>query len=150
MQQPSDALAQHLGRLKILCGAILAGVVIFAAVVWFLLRSGTFTPPETIPPYLAMLLNLAGLLLIVSAHFLPRFFSRPHRDAPEEAYLGRHGQVTIISFALREGGAFMALVGALLTGQMLGGVAVAGLAVLTMLLAWPREEQVFPEVWARP
>jgi hypothetical protein len=33
MRQPSHAVAQHLGRLKILCGAILAGVVIFAAVV---------------------------------------------------------------------------------------------------------------------
>jgi protein-S-isoprenylcysteine O-methyltransferase Ste14 len=143
-------MAQHLGRLKILCGAILAGVVVFAAVVWFLLSSGTFTPPEAIPSYMATLLNLAGLLLIVSAHFLPRFFHRPPKEAPGEAHLARHGQVTIITFALREGGALVALVGALVTGEMLGGVAVASLAVVTMVLAWPRAEQIFPEAWARP
>jgi|GEM_PF-1351007 len=150
MPQPSDAMAQHLGRLKILCGAILAGVVVFAAVVWYLLRSGAFTPPEAIPSYLATLLNLAGLLLIVTAHFLPRFFRRPPKEAPEEAHLARHGQVTIITFALREGGALVALVGALVTGEMLGGLAVASLAVFTMLLAWPRAEQVFPAPWDSP
>jgi hypothetical protein len=150
MRQPSHAMAQHLGRLKILCGAILAGVLIFAAVVWYLLRSGAFTPSEALPSYLATSLNLVGLLLIVSAHFLPRFFRRPAEGAPEEAHLARHGQVTLVTFALREAGAFAALVGALLTGEMLGGVAVASLAVLTMLLAWPRAEQVFPEGWARP
>jgi hypothetical protein len=150
MRQPSHAMAQHLGRLKILCGAILAGVVIFAAVVWYLLRSGAFTPSEGLPSYLATILSLVGLLLIVSAHFLPRFFRRPPEDAPVEAHLGRHGQVTLVTFALREGGAFVALVGALVTGELTGGIAVASLAVVTMLLAWPREEQIFPAPWARP
>lgn len=149
MRKPSDAVAQHLRRLKILCSAILAGVVIFAAVVWFLLTSGAVTPSETLPSYLATLLNLGGLLLIVTAHFLPRFFRRPPEEAPEEAHLARHGQVTLVTFALREAGAFAALVGALLTGQMTGGVAVASLAVFTMLLAWPREEQIFPAPWGR-
>jgi hypothetical protein len=143
-------MAQHLGRLRILCGAILAGVVVFAAVVWFLLSFGAFTPPDTLPPHLGRILGVGGILIILVAHFLPRFFRRPPEEAPEEAHLGRHGQVTIITFALREGGALVALVGALLTGELAGGMAVASLAVVTMLLAWPREEQVFPEGWRRP
>jgi hypothetical protein len=150
MRKPSDAVAQHLRRLKILCSAILAGVVIFAAVVWYLLTSGAVTPSETVSSSLATLLNLVGLLLILAAHFLPRFFRRPPEEAPEEAHISRHGQVTLVTFALREGGAIVALVGALLTGELTGGVAVASLAVFTMLLAWPRGEQIFPEVWARP
>lgn len=150
MRKSSDAVTQHLRQLAILCSAILAGVVIFVAVVWFLLSSEAYTPSETLPSYLATVLSLVGLVLILNAHLLPRFFPPPPEDGPEEARLAWHRQVTLIGFALREGGAFVALVGALLTGELAGGAAVAALAVVTMLLAWPRAEQIFPEPRGRP
>ncbi len=142
MRNPSKAVTAHFRLLNLLCLAILGGVVIFAGVVWFLLSTGTYTPPEGIPAYLGSLLNLVALVALLKAHFLPRFFRPPPRGAPEEGFLAWHRLVTLIAFALREGGAFAALVGALLTGRPAGGMAVAGLAIVAMVLAWPREDQL--------
>jgi len=142
MRNPSEAVEQQLKQLSIICFAIVSGVVIFGGVVWYLLNSGGFTPPEGLPTYLATLFNLVALVALVKAHFLPRFFSAPPSDAPEESLLAWHKRNTILGFAIREGAAFIALVGVLLTGQQAGGFAMAGLAVVTMAFSWPRGDQL--------
>jgi hypothetical protein len=83
-----------------------------------------------------------GLVVLVKALLLPRLFSAPSRGAPEADLLAWHKRNTILGFALREGAAFVALVGVLLTGRMAGGFAVAALALLSMAFAWPRKEQL--------
>ncbi len=144
MRNPSEAVQQHLRRLGVICFAILMGVVIFGGVVWYLLESGSFSPPGNLPPYLATVFNLVALVAILKAYLLPRFFQRPPEapEAPEEAWLAWHNRTTIVGFALREGAALVALVGVLVTGQRIGGFAMAGLAVLSMILAWPRSEHL--------
>ena len=142
MRYSSEALEEHIKQLNIICFAVVSGMLIFAGLVWYLVAGGGFTPPEGLPSYLAMVLNLTGLVFLVKAHFLPRISPGPSQGAPEEARIAWHKRNTILGFALREGGAFVALVGVLLTGQMAGGFAVAGLAILAMVFAWPRAEQV--------
>ncbi len=144
MRNPSEAVKHHLRRLGVICFAIMAGVVIFGGVVWYLLNSGGFSPPEGLPSYLATVFNLVALVAIVKAFLLPRFFQPPPSapQAPEEAWLAWHKRTTIVGFALREGAGLIALVGVLLTGQQGVGFAMAGLAVLSMILAWPRAEQL--------
>jgi hypothetical protein len=144
MRNPSEAVREHLRKLGMICFAILTGVVIFGGVVWYLLDSGAFSPLEGLPPYFATLFNLVAMVAILKAHFLPRFFQRPPLapEAPEEAWLAWHNKTTIVGFALREGAAFIALVGVLLTGRQTGGFAMAGLAVLSMIMAWPRADQL--------
>ena len=94
------------------------------------------------PGYLATLFNVVALVAIVKAFFLPRLLSPPPREASEKGLLAWHQRTTIIGFALREGAGFIALVGVMLTGQQAGGFAMAGLAIVAMALAWPREEQI--------
>jgi hypothetical protein len=144
MRNPSQEVQGHLRKLSIICFAILMGVVTFGAVVWYLLASGRFSPLEGLPPYFATLFNLVALVVILKAYLLPRFFQRPPQDpdASEEAWLAWHNTTTILGFALREGAAFIALIGVLLTGQQTGGFAIAGLALLSMVLAWPRADQL--------
>ena len=144
MRNPSVEVQDHLRKLSIICFAILMGVLIFGGVVWYLLKSGTFSPLEDLPPYFATLFNLVALVAILKAHFLPRFFQRPPQaaEAPKEAWLAWHHKTTIVGFALREGAAFVALVGVLLTGQQTAGFALAALAGLSMIMAWPRAEQL--------
>jgi len=62
MRNPSEAVEQQLKQLSIICFAIVSGVVIFGGVVWYLLNSGGFTPPEGLPTYLATLFNLVALV----------------------------------------------------------------------------------------
>jgi hypothetical protein len=142
MRHPSEEAEQHLKQLSIICFAILTGVVLFCGVVWYLVNPGGFTPSEGLPSYLATLLNLVALLLLFSAHLLPRLFRAPGSGSSEESHLAWHRGTTIGGFALREGAAIVALVGIIVSGKQVGGFAVAGLAVVTMVFSWPRLSQL--------
>lgn len=142
MSITSEAVGQHIRQLGIICVAIVSGVAIFGGVVWVLLTGGGYTPSDGIPDYLGLILNLTGLAFLAKAQLLPRFRPPPPPSAPEADRIAWHRLTTILAFALREGAAFLGLVGALLTGRMAGGFAVAGLAILSMIFAWPRPEQV--------
>ena len=139
----NDDLAAHLRQLRVICLAIPSGVVIFAGVVWYLLSSGSFEPPMAgEDTYLGNLLNLIGLSTLVIAHFVPVLMKAPGRGASYDDVMNWHRISTIVSFAVREAAAFMALVGGLLTGRLGWAFAVAGLAIVTMVLAWPRAGQL--------
>lgn len=138
----SDAVHHHLRQLTIICFAILSGVIVFSGVVWYILSNGS-PPPEDLdlPPLKGTLFNVVAL---GKASLLPRLMPPPNPGASDEDVLAWHKRNTILGFALREGGAIIALVGAMLTGRLAGTAAVVGLAVLTMVLAWPRQEQLEP------
>ncbi len=139
MRNTSEAMKQHVKQFGIICFAIMSGVIIFSGVVWYLVNQGGFTPSEGLPAYLATVLNLVALVVVLVVHYSSLGLCPPppevHRRKP---YLAWHRRNTILGFALREGGAFIALVGVLLTGEQVGGFAMAGLALLSMVLAWPR------------
>ena len=142
MRPNTPALAEHLRLLTILGLAIVSGVVLFGGVVWYLVNVGGFSGSTEFPAYAPLLANVLALAIILKAQFLSRFFRPPDHGASEETVLAWHKRNTIVGFALREGAAFVALVAVLLTGQQVGGFAVAILAVVSMLLAWPRAEQL--------
>ncbi len=141
--RPSEAVQAQVRQLSFFCGAIFAGVGIFAAVVWYLLSSGVMPPQDLdLPPWLGTLLNATALVALVKAQFLPRILSKPGAGAGEEMLLAWHKRTTLVGFALREAAAFIALVGAMLTGQMAGAAMVVGLALFAMILAWPTSDRM--------
>jgi len=141
----SEAVRTHLNQLSIIASAIFAGVAILAGVVWYLLSTGAMPPQDMeLPGWMGTTFNAVALVILVKAYLLPRIFTRPGQDAPEKAILAWHKKTTIIGFALREAAAFTALVGAMLTGQLVGAIVMVGLAFVTMILAWPRAEQLQP------
>jgi hypothetical protein len=138
-----EAISTHLRQLQIICVAIMSGVVIFSGVVWYLLASGAVSPSLAgTVPYLGTLLNLMGLSLLVIAHYFPVLMKAPGRDASQEDFVAWHRVSTVIAYAIREGAAIMALVGVLLTGRTGMGSAVVGLAIVAMILAWPKTSQL--------
>jgi hypothetical protein len=141
--QQTEAMKSHLNQLSIFCSAIFAGVAVFAAVVWYLLDSGSMPPQDLdLPSWMSTLFNVAALVAMLKAHFLPRLFGTPGPGAQEEAWLAWHKKTTMVGFAFRDAGALIALVGAMLTGQLVGAAFMVGLASLTMVLAWPRADQL--------
>jgi hypothetical protein len=142
MRAHSKAVEEHLRMLTIICFAIMSGVALFGGVVWYLVNVGAFAPSMDLPSVLPLIANILALVMIVKAHFLARFYPPPGPAAPEEALLAWHKRNTILGFAIREGAAFIALIGVLLTGQQTGGFAMAVLALLSMVFAWPRAEQL--------
>lgn len=141
--QQSEPVKGHLSQLNIICSAIFAGVVIFAAVVWYLLRSGAMPPHDMdLPAWTSTLANVLALVVLLKAQFLPRLFGIPGSGASEEDWIAWHKRTVVVGFALREGAAFIALVGAMLTGRLVGATYMVGLAFLAMVLAWPRMGQL--------
>ena len=81
-------------------------------------------------------------MALVRAHFPPKLLRAPGRDASEEDLIAWHKKTTLIGFSLREGAALIALVGAQLTGKAVGAIVMVGWAIIAMILAWPRAEQL--------
>jgi len=139
----SEAVRAHFNVLSIFCGASFAGVAIFSGVVWYLLSSGSMPPGDLdLPPWSGMLLNVIALVVLMKASFLPRLMGRPTAGPSEQDVLAWHKKTTFVGFALREGAGFLALVGAMLTGQVAVAALMVGLVFVSMILAWPREDQL--------
>jgi hypothetical protein len=139
----SEPVQAHLRRLTLICFAFLSGILIYSGVVWFLLTSGSMPPEDLdLAPWMGTLFNGVALVVLVTAHFWPKLLRAPGRDASDEDLIAWHKRTTLSGFSLREGAALIALVGALLTGKVVGAIALVGWAIIAMLLAWPRKEQI--------
>jgi hypothetical protein len=79
---------------------------------------------------------------LLRSYFPPKHLRAPGRDASDEELIAWHKQTTLVGFSLREGAALFALVGAQLTGKVVGAIAIVGWAIIAMILAWPRAEQL--------
>jgi hypothetical protein len=134
-------------RLQILCFAILMSVVMVNVVLTILSISGDL-PPKPVPPNLPVILFAIGLTLLVSSGAVKRaVFKR----ADAEGFDGDLGKVfnayqtaTILAFALREAGALLGFILALLTGDPWWSWGLGGAAVIAMIFDWPKREQLGP------
>jgi len=134
-------------RLQILCFAILTSVVMVNVVLTILLISGDLQP-KPVPPNLPIILFAVGLALLVSSGAVKRAV---YKRADAEGFDGDLGKVfnayqtaSIIAFALREAGALLGFILALLTGNPWWSWGLGGAAVIAMIFDWPKREQLGP------
>lgn len=134
--------------LHIICGALAAATAAYAGMGWFLVTNGSFELPRLAKPGgLALILSVAAVLLLLAAPLAQRLLAQD-RDSrrrsmpvvPFETYR----QAIIVAFALREGAAIIGLVITLLTRDVRWALALGAVAVLAMLLGWPK-----PAAWQR-
>lgn len=144
---PKLEVERALKTARIVCGAIVAAVVIYGGVAWWLARSGSVAPVDPGTANLlkqvfvaVMLIGVLGWMVIWGRARSPM----PSTDARPEVELreGPRGVVSrlITAYAFLEA---VGLVGAtvhLLTGSV--GVLVAGVAIVVLgaALSYPREE----------
>jgi hypothetical protein len=83
-----------------------------------------------------------ALLMLISAPRVGTMIGPTGADEGAEAILSKHRMSVVVTFALREGAAFLALVMGLLSGEMTLGIGIAALAVLTMAVGWPKQGDV--------
>lgn len=136
---PAAAAAQVVPTLYAVCGALMGGVALFAAVVTWLFLDGVapLSPGELPGVALMAAATLAAALFIVAP-----VVERKLREAPPGASMSdvaaRFQSGTIAGFALREAPGLLGLVLSLLSGTLPWALGFAGASLAAMALAWPK------------
>lgn len=170
--EPRDDLAANLLTMRIITGALIAGVVVFLAIT-FVVRSDQQGPIFVTAPDLGLssifvLLGLVGALLcVLAAYFVPpllvanqrrqlaegRFVMGPNKEVPKNETLGLvmiYQSQMIVSLALLEGAAFFNAIAFMLEGSPLSlGLALLLLGVMALwfptrsgLESWLAEQSI--------
>ncbi len=127
-----------LTALRVICLAMIVGVVILGAVGAVLVRTGTVRP-EAFPAAGTWSLAGVALLQLLLAPVLERRIAAGGGAASAAADRARRAVGgKIVGFALREAAGILGVVLGLLTGELRWILGLGGLAVATMLLAFPR------------
>ncbi len=133
-----EVLRKHFQMLTLFCFAIMSGVVIFGIVAGYLHYTGMLQPTLAEVPFVREAMVVAGILMVLSVPRLGKVMGPGPTDRSVEAVLGKHKTSVIVTFALSEGVAFLVLVLGLLSGDMTLGLSIAALAVLAMVIRWPK------------
>ena len=146
---PSTAGA-YIKALKIIFIALIAGLVMFAVVAWFLRTTGAF--PENFPNvYLFLLFILLFATASIGAGmyvFRKRMQSDPAKVSLADK-LSSYRDALIIRYVTTEAPAFFAIIVFLLTGNMVFlGIGLAIIAYFTTL--WPSVEKMTGEMNLNP
>lgn len=142
--KPGRPKADPLRKLPIVAGAMLASVALANGAALFALAGGAVAQPLQEPPLAARiaLIATAVTLLVLAPAFEALIRSRAIPPAsprsPEATYVA--GKVA--GLALREAGGLVGMVLGLITGQWLWPALFGGLAVITLLMAWPRADEL--------
>jgi F0F1-type ATP synthase membrane subunit c/vacuolar-type H+-ATPase subunit K len=139
---PDEKDREALRTLRLVCVALMAGVVVLGVVVAALLLGGL----EPLAPGLeGLLLPVTGgyaLLSLVAAPLLESALRRVPAGADRAQAMGRFSTAVIVGMALREGAALLAVVAALLTGDLAWGLGLATVVLLAMALALPTDRKL--------
>jgi len=128
-------------QLHILCGAILAALVLVNVVLVVLLQSGAITPAP-IPQAVSMILFAIALALLVASPAVKgAVFKRIGAEgfgADQEKIFSAYQTSNIIAFALREAGGLIGFILSLLTANYWWSWGLGGAAVIAMIFDWPK------------
>jgi hypothetical protein len=142
METPNQTFAQFLSSLRVLHAAMVIGLILFLAIVHFVLQ-----PDPTVfnGPNPALLVNIAaGLLIICSSVGYWVFGQRLkmlHTTADLNQKLLDYRSASIIKFALIEGPTLASIVFYLLSGNIVL-VGIAGVGIVVMAINHPTAMKV--------
>jgi len=138
----------RLRRLRIACTALAASVLGYAFLGWFLIEGFQLRPFGKVADALPIALTFFSAVLILLGSRLRSALLRSglpaNRALPVswENLLSAYQRATLVSFALMEGAAVMGLLVALLAGSSFYGVVLCLAAFFSMLLRWPRTNEL--------
>jgi hypothetical protein len=140
--------AVTLQRARIISGALMGGVAMFAVVASFMILQGTME--GSLPPraqrYLSIGFVAAHPVLIILPPPLGTAAGRGATGGPEAAFLTQ----TIVQMAVREGVGLAGIVFSLLAGRIEYVIAFAALSLVAMGIGWPREDALREATRHRP
>lgn len=139
---PHGKDGESLRMLRFLSAALMGGVVVLGVVVTVLFLSGFGPVSPGIEGLLLPVTTGYVLLSLVVAPLLESVLKRVPADADRAQAMARFSNAVIVGMALREGAALVAVVGALLTGDLAWGLGLAAVVLLAMTLALPSKSKL--------
>ena len=138
----SGSIDRQVRSLQVICFAFIVSLVIYAGLAWTLVEVVGFDAVVDLDPTLTAAIAMVALGTLPAAEMLSRMLKAKAgllgRDAGAEATLRAYSQAVIVGFALRESCGIIGLVLSLLTGSMLWAVTLSAVALVAMVVAWPR------------
>jgi hypothetical protein len=132
-------------RLRIVCGSMAFGLLLLNGVVTLLYAAGKL-PSSGLPSPVPLVLFSVGLALLVAT---PAVKGAIFKRADAEGFDGDSGRrfaayqkATLVAFALREAGALIGFVLAVLTGNPWWSWGLGGAALIAMAMDRPRREHL--------
>jgi hypothetical protein len=137
--------ADRFRQLQLLCGAILAGLVLLNTVLTLLLTLGRLKPVAIPQPVLLVFFALGLAILVASPAVKGAVFKRIGADgfgADTGGIFAAYRTSILIAFALREGGGLIGFMLSILTANPWWSWGLGGAAVIAMIFDWPKREQL--------
>jgi hypothetical protein len=150
---PHQLLETQMRVLTLVCAALAGSLVLYAGITWYLLEQVGLQPVwNTMPLLVPGVVGLVALGPLCAAPYVSRLLLAQAPSAASTADPQAAFQVvmraTIVAFAMREAVGVLGFVLALVSGELIWCVALSGVALLAMLLGWPRRDQM-EEVFRR-
>lgn len=138
-------LEQRLRPQQVICLGLALSVVLYAAIGVALVATGFVGPILELATEIQALAAGAGIVLTLAATPLSRsLLARAEAGRPRdpERLFDAYRRSILMGYALRETGAVVGFLVTLLTGNVLWVLLTSGIALLAMVLAWPRRDAV--------
>lgn len=138
----------RLRRLRLACKVLAATVLAYALAGWFLIEGFQLRPFGKVPDALPLAMTFFSAVLILLASRLRTAILRgglpSNRLIPTDLgnLVSAYQRATLVSFAVLELAALMGLIVALLSGSAFYGVVLCLASFLSMLLRWPKAQEV--------
>jgi hypothetical protein len=137
-----------IARLRTICKALAASVLAYGVAGWFLVEGFQLRPFGKVPVALPISMTFLAAVLILLASRLRTALLRSglpsSRLIPTDMgnLLSAYQRATLVSFAVLELASLMGLLVALLSGSSFYGVVLCVASFLSMLLRWPKANEV--------
>lgn len=150
-----QTLEKRIGALRLIAGSLAASVVLYAGVAWMVHEIFELEPIVELSTPISWSIAIAALFVILTGYLIERSVrnggagmsgggalrSPVPTDAPA-ASVDRYIRSVMIGFAFREAAAVIGFVLSFLTGNTAWAFGLSGVALLSMLIHWPRRAAV--------
>ncbi len=149
--QRERLISDQLHGTRMVCMALAGAVLVYGILGWFLVEGFQLHPFGKLPDALPISLTfLAAVLILVGSRIrtallrsgLPSGPLSRHVPVDLGSLVPAYQRATLVSFAILESSALLGLLVALLSGSSFYGLVICLASFLSMLVRWPRAEEV--------
>ncbi len=142
----SGKIDRQVKTLQVICIAFASSLLVYAGLAWTLVEVLGFEAVVELDSTVTTALAFVALATLPAAEMLTRMLrtkaAAAGQAAGAEVALQSYAQGVIVGFAMREACGVIGLVMSLLTGSWIWAVTLSAVALIAMIVAWPRSHSV--------